>query len=78
MKPTAKLRSLLSERILLLDGGMGTMIQAYGLDESGYRGACFADHSVPLTGNNDLLALSQPDILTAIHRAYLDAGADII
>ncbi len=78
MKPTAKLRKLLGERILLLDGGMGTMVQAYGLDESGYRGARFADHPVPLTGNNDLLALSQPDILTAIHRAYLDAGADII
>ncbi|MEE8135268.1 MAG: methionine synthase, partial [Gemmatimonadales bacterium] len=78
MKPTANLRKLLGERILLLDGGMGTMVQAYGLDESGYRGARFANHPVPLTGNNDLLALSQPDILTAIHRAYLDAGADII
>ena len=78
MKPTANLRKLLGERILILDGAMGTMVQAYGLDESGYRGARFANHPVPLTGNNDLLALSQPDILTAIHRAYLDAGADII
>ena len=73
-----ELRELTAHRILVLDGGMGTMVQSYGLDESGYRGDRFADHAVPLQGNNDLLALSQPDILAAIHRAYLDAGADIL
>ena len=66
------------ERILILDGAMGTMIQRYKLDEAGYRGDRFKDHKRDLKGNNDLLVLSQPEIIAAIHDAYLEAGADII
>ncbi len=68
----------LSERILIIDGAMGTMIQRYKLDEPGYRGARFAGHARDLKGANDLLSLTQPQIIEEIHRAYLDAGADII
>ncbi len=73
-----QLHTLVKERIVLLDGGMGTMVQSYDIDEDGFRGDRFVNHPVPLRGNNDLLALSQPDILSAIHRAYLEAGADIL
>ena len=66
------------ERILILDGAMGTMIQRYKLDEAGYRGERFKDHTHDLKGNNDLLVLSQPKIISEIHNAYLEAGADII
>ncbi|MGH8475063.1 MAG: methionine synthase [Methylococcales bacterium] len=69
---------LLSQRILFLDGAMGTMIQSYGLVEKDYRGERFSDWSKDLKGNNDLLSLTQPRIIRAIHAAYLDAGADII
>ena len=72
------LQELLTQRILVLDGAMGTMIQAYALDEDGFRGTRFADHSHELKGNSDLLSLTQPDIVRAIHRTYLEAGADII
>ncbi|MCI0732280.1 MAG: homocysteine S-methyltransferase family protein, partial [Methylococcaceae bacterium] len=72
------LSGLLSRRILFLDGAMGTMIQSYGLAEKDYRGERFGDWSRDLKGNNDLLSLTQPGIIKAIHRAYLDAGADII
>jgi 5-methyltetrahydrofolate--homocysteine methyltransferase len=75
---TAELAALLEERILLLDGAMGTMIQSYKLDEAGYRGACLAGHGHDVKGDNDLLALTQPDVVRAIHDAYLDAGADIV
>ena len=75
---TAELAALLDQRILLLDGAMGTMIQGYRLDEAGYRGACLAGHPHDVKGDNDLLALTQPDIVRAIHDAYLEAGADII
>ena len=75
---TAELQALLSERILLLDGAMGTMIQRHRLEEDGYRGERFRDWSCDLKGNNDLLTLTRPDIIRAIHQAYLDAGADII
>lgn len=68
----------LGERILILDGAMGTMIQAYSLEEADYRGERFADWPADLKGNNDLLVLTRPDIIQAIHRAYLEAGADII
>jgi 5-methyltetrahydrofolate--homocysteine methyltransferase len=68
----------LQSRILLLDGAMGTMIQGHGLGEEDYRGARFADWSKDLKGNNDLLSLTAPDLIGGIHRAYLDAGADII
>ena len=68
----------LDERILMLDGAMGTMIQACGLNEDDYRGQRFVDWSHDLKGNNDLLSLTQPDVIRSIHRAFLDAGADII
>ena len=66
------------ERILILDGAMGTMIQAYKLGEADYRGERFADWPTDLKGNNDLLSLTRPDIIRDIHRAYLEAGADIV
>jgi len=66
------------ERILILDGAMGTMIQRYKLDEAGYRSARFKDHPRDLKGNNDLLVLTQPNIISEIHNAYLEAGADIL
>ena len=68
----------LRKRILVLDGAMGTMIQRYNLSESDFRNEKLKDHPVPLKGNNDLLALTRPDILQEIHEAYLEAGADII
>jgi 5-methyltetrahydrofolate--homocysteine methyltransferase len=67
-----------NQRILLLDGAMGTMIQQLGLDEDGFRGREFAGHGRDLKGCNDLLSATQPDAITAIHRAYLEAGADIL
>ena len=75
---TSQLEQLLQERILLLDGAMGTMIQSYKLEEADYRGERFADHPCDLKGNNDLLSLTRPDIIKAIHTAYFDAGADIV
>ncbi|MBI4401330.1 MAG: methionine synthase [Nitrospirae bacterium] len=69
---------LLRRRIVILDGAMGTMIQAHKLDEAGFRGRQFAGHPRDLKGCNDLLCLTQPDLIEAIHRQYLDAGADII
>ncbi|WP_339905008.1 methionine synthase [Pseudomonas guineae] len=72
------LQKALSERILILDGGMGTMIQSYKLEEEDYRGARFADWPSDVKGNNDLLILSRPDVIGAIEKAYLDAGADIL
>lgn len=68
----------LSQRILFLDGAMGTMIQGYHLEEQDYRGKRFSGWDSDLKGNNDLLSLTQPDIIKAIHKAYLDAGCDII
>mgnify|MGYP001816939301 FL=1 len=73
-----KITDILKERILFLDGAMGTMIQRHGLDEAGYRGERFADWPLDLKGNNDLLVLTQPDIIRDIHAQYLAAGADII
>ena len=73
-----RLRQLLAERILILDGAMGTMIQRHKLEEADYRGERFADWPSDLKGNNDLLTLTQPDIIRGIHREYLEAGADII
>jgi 5-methyltetrahydrofolate--homocysteine methyltransferase len=80
MRPdrTAELRALLDRRILVLDGAMGTMIQSHRLTEEDYRGARFRDWPSDLKGNNDLLVLTQPDLIGAIHREYLAAGADII
>ncbi|WP_075107905.1 methionine synthase [Neptuniibacter marinus] len=72
------LSTSLKNRIMILDGGMGTMIQDYKLEEKDYRGERFADWQVDVKGNNDLLVLTQPEIIKAIHREYLLAGADII
>ncbi len=69
---------LLKERIVFLDGAMGTMIQGYKLEEEDFRGEQFKDHHIDLKGNNDLLCLTRPEIITEIHRSYLEAGADII
>ncbi|HEU5442220.1 MAG TPA: methionine synthase, partial [Steroidobacteraceae bacterium] len=73
-----RLKRLLDERIVLLDGAMGTMVQQHRLDERGYRGERFAGHGRDLKGNNDILTLTRPDVIGAIHRAYLEAGSDII
>ena len=75
---TKLLREALAERILVLDGAMGTMIQSYRLAESDYRGDRFHDWPSDLKGNNDLLTLTQPQIIRQIHDAYLNAGADIV
>ncbi|WES91118.1 methionine synthase [Dickeya fangzhongdai] len=72
------LQQQLAQRIMILDGGMGTMIQSYRLQEEDYRGERFADWQCDLKGNNDLLVLSKPDVITAIHHDYLAAGADIL
>ncbi|UCV11706.1 methionine synthase [Dechloromonas denitrificans] len=75
---TAELSALLQQRLLVLDGAMGTMIQRHGLQEADYRGTRFADHAHDLKGNNDLLVLTRPDVIGGIHREYLEAGADIL
>ncbi|WP_455201842.1 methionine synthase [Kaarinaea lacus] len=72
------IENLLKQRILILDGAMGTMIQGYKLEEQDYRGEQFKDHPSDLKGNNDLLSLTQPQIIKEIHTAYLNAGADIL
>jgi 5-methyltetrahydrofolate--homocysteine methyltransferase len=73
-----KIEDILKERILILDGAMGTMIQRHTLTESDFRGEKFKDHAYPLKGNNDILSITRPDIIKDIHRQYLSAGADII
>ncbi len=73
-----RLRALLDERILVLDGAMGTMIQRHKLGESDFRGERFADHRIDLKGNSDLLVLTRPDVIGAIHEEYFEAGADIV
>ena len=78
MSAEQQLRDALQQRILLLDGAMGTMIQQYKLSEADYRGERFKDWHSDVKGNNDLLVLTQPQIIEAIHCAYLEAGADII
>ena len=77
--PTAeKLRNLARERILVLDGAMGTMIQARGFDEAAFRGKRFKDFHRDVRGNNDLLILTQPQAIEDIHAQYLRAGADLV
>lgn len=78
MKNSEQLYKALGERILILDGAMGTMIQRYNFTEEDYRGERFKDWESPLKGNNDLLSLTQPEAIEEIHRKYLLAGADII
>ena len=76
MKKT--IQEVLKERILIIDGAMGTMIQQHKLEEEDYRGERFKDWHTDVKGNNDLLSITRPDIITAIHKQYLEAGADII
>ena len=75
---TAELTALLHTRHLILDGAMGTMIQRHGLSEADFRGERFREHAHDLKGNNDLLVLTRPDVISGIHRAYLEAGADLL
>lgn len=74
----AALTQALENRILILDGGMGTLIQSHQLQEADYRGERFADYHMDIAGNNDLLSITQPEIIRNIHTAYLEAGADIV
>lgn len=74
----ALLREILTRRVLLLDGAMGSLIQKVGLKEEDFRGEMFVNHPMPLKGNNDVLVLTCPDVIKAIHRQYLEAGSDII
>jgi 5-methyltetrahydrofolate--homocysteine methyltransferase len=73
-----KIEQSLTEKILVLDGAMGTMLQAYKFDEKDFRGERFKDHPSPLKGNNDLLSITQPEAIKAIHRKYFEVGADIV
>ncbi len=74
----AALKAAARERILIIDGAMGTMIQRYKFSEADFRGKRFADHPRPVQGNNDLLVLTKPETIAEIHEGYLAAGADII
>ncbi len=73
-----RIEDVFEKRILVLDGAMGSLIQGYGLQEADYRGQRFLDSSIDLKGNHDLLVLTRPDVIEEIHRAYLDAGADVL
>ena len=74
----AELEGLSARRILMLDGAMGTMIQRHKLDESAYRGDRFANYHMDVVGNNDILSITQPEIIRDIHIAYLESGSDIV
>lgn len=79
MKKSSQLfLEMLTKRIIILDGAMGTMIQRFGLDESDFRGSRFSSHHLPLRGNNDMLSLTRPDVIGQIHSEYLRAGANVI
>ena len=78
MNIRTRLEHLLAQRILVLDGAMGTMIQRHKLTEDDFRGERFKSHPKELRGNNDMLVLTRPDIILEIHEQYLEAGADII
>ncbi|MDP7165221.1 MAG: methionine synthase [Candidatus Marinimicrobia bacterium] len=73
-----KVKKIFNNRIMILDGAMGTMVQSYQLSEADFRGDRFKDHSCDVNGNNDLLCLSRPDVVGEIHKAYFDSGADIV
>src|SRR5687768_5369548 len=73
-----KIEEILKERILIIDGAMGTMIQRHTLSEEDFRGERFKNHQYPLKGNNDVLSITRPDIIKDIHRQYFEAGADIV
>src|SRR5688500_7602116 len=72
------LRKLLQERIVIIDGAMGTMVQRYNLDEAAYRGTQFPNPKKDLKGNHDVLNVTRPQVIEEVHRQYLEAGADII
>ncbi|HEB88015.1 MAG TPA: hypothetical protein ENI85_00445, partial [Deltaproteobacteria bacterium] len=74
----ARLERLLGERILVLDGAMGSMIQGHGLEEADFRGTHFADHPSDLQGDNELLSLTRPDVIREIHDRFFEAGADVV
>ena len=76
--PVVSIASLLRERILVLDGAMGSRVQAKGLEETDFRGERFANHPKDLKGDNELLVLTRPEVIREIHDAYLEAGADLI
>ncbi len=78
MKNMKNIKELLTERVLVLDGAMGTMLQRYKFTEEDFRGERFKDWGHPLQGNNDLLSLTQPDAIAEVHRKYFEAGADIV
>jgi len=78
MSVTQQLKDILANRIMVIDGAMGTMIQGYGLEEEDYRGSQFVSHPMSQRGNNDLLSITQPQIISEIHNQFLEAGADII
>ena len=73
-----KIEHILAEKILVLDGAMGTMLQAYKFEEEDFRAERFKDHPSPLKGNNDLLSITQPKAIKAVHRKYFEVGADIV
>ena len=73
-----KIKDIFKKKILIIDGAMGTMVQSYKLNESDFRGDRFKEHSDDLQGNNEILSLTRPDVISEIHRSYLEAGADII
>ena len=73
-----KIRAILDERIMVLDGAMGVMLQSYELSEADFRGQAFADHARDLRGCNDLLSVTRPDVVGEVHRRFLEAGADMI
>ena len=78
MNRTKKLKEALADRILVLDGAMGTMIQRHTLTEEDFRGERYAEHPCSVKGNNDMLSITRPDIIKDIHRQYFAAGADIV
>ena len=73
-----KIEHILAEKILVLDGAMGTMLQAYKFEEEDFRAERFKDHPSTLKGNNDLLSITQPEAIKAVHRKYFEVGADIV
>ena len=78
MNIRAQLEAIAKERILVIDGAMGSLIQEYQLEEADFRGERFADFHMDIKGNNDLLSITRPDVIEAIHRAYFEAGCDIV
>ena len=77
-EPTLALKAIMAERIMIIDGAMGSLIQRQSLTEDDFRGDHFPDHHIPLKGNNDLLCLTRPELIKSLHRQYLEVGADII